>query len=71
MDSGTITGTTAIRLIVVGALVLSYRSRADLLGNIGLPEILLISVVAVLLFGADKIVEIGTGLSEGIDRFLK
>ncbi len=36
------------------------------MGNIGVTEILLIALVALLLFGARRIADIGTGLGQGI-----
>lgn len=39
------------------------------MGNIGLPEILIIAVVALLLFGAGRIADIGKGLGQGIKNF--
>ena len=37
--------------------------------SIGLPELLVILVVAVLLFGGNKIPELAKGLGEGIRNF--
>jgi sec-independent protein translocase protein TatA len=39
------------------------------MGSLGWPEILLIALVIVLLFGARKLPEIGRGLGEGIRSF--
>ncbi|MBV9948356.1 MAG: twin-arginine translocase TatA/TatE family subunit [Myxococcales bacterium] len=39
------------------------------MGNVGVTEILLIAVVALLLFGARRIGDIGKGLGEGIKNF--
>jgi sec-independent protein translocase protein TatA len=39
------------------------------MGNIGAPEILLIALVALLLFGAGRIADIGKGLGQGIKNF--
>jgi sec-independent protein translocase protein TatA len=39
------------------------------MGNIGATEILLIAVVALLLFGAGRIADIGKGLGQGIKNF--
>ena len=40
-----------------------------MLRSIGLPELLVILVVAVLLFGGKKIPEVAKGLGEGIRNF--
>ena len=40
-----------------------------MLESIGMPELLLILVVAVLLFGGNKIPELAKGLGEGIRNF--
>lgn len=39
------------------------------MGSMGWPEILLIAVVVVLLFGARRLPEIGKGLGDGIRSF--
>lgn len=39
--------------------------------GIGLPEILIIAGIAVLLFGAKKLPEVGKGLGKGIKEFKK
>ena len=39
------------------------------MGKLGLPEILLIAVVALLLFGPGRLAELGKGLGEGIRNF--
>lgn len=40
-------------------------------GRIGLPEIILILLIVLLLFGARKLPEIGKGIGEGIKNFKK
>jgi sec-independent protein translocase protein TatA len=40
-----------------------------MLRSIGLPELIIILVVAVLLFGGKKIPEVAKGLGEGIRNF--
>jgi sec-independent protein translocase protein TatA len=39
------------------------------MGNVGATEILLIALVALLLFGAGRIADIGKGLGQGIKNF--
>lgn len=41
------------------------------MGPIGVPELLIIFVILVLLFGASKIPQLGRGLGEGIKNFKK
>ena len=41
------------------------------MGSLGATEIILIVVVALLLFGAGRIADIGKGLGEGIRQFKK
>jgi sec-independent protein translocase protein TatA len=40
-----------------------------MIGDIGMPELLVILAVAVLLFGGKKIPEVAKGLGEGIRNF--
>ncbi len=39
------------------------------MGDIGLPELLLVLAIAVLVFGAGRLADIGKGLGEGIRGF--
>ena len=39
------------------------------MGPIGLPELLIILVIIVLIFGANRIPEIGRGIGKGIRNF--
>jgi sec-independent protein translocase protein TatA len=38
-------------------------------GKLGLPEILVILVIALLIFGPSKLADLGKGLGEGIKNF--
>jgi len=40
-----------------------------MIGKLGLPEILVILVIALLIFGPGKIADLGKGLGEGIRNF--
>jgi len=42
---------------------------AGVLGGLGAPEILVIAIVAIVLFGGKKVGELGKGLGEGIRNF--
>jgi len=41
------------------------------MGSLGFPEILLILLIVVLIFGTSRIPELGRGLGEGIKNFKK
>jgi sec-independent protein translocase protein TatA len=38
-------------------------------GNIGIPELVIILIIILLLFGASRLPEIGRGLGKGIKNF--
>ncbi len=40
-----------------------------LIGSFGLPELLIILVIVVVIFGASKLPQLGRGLGEGISNF--
>ena len=42
---------------------------AGALGGLGFPEILVIALIAIVLFGGKKIGDVGKGLGEGIRNF--
>jgi sec-independent protein translocase protein TatA len=39
------------------------------MGHIGLPELLIILVIIILIFGANRLPEIGKGIGKGIRNF--
>ena len=41
------------------------------MGRIGLPELLIVLLILVVLFGASKIPQLGRGIGEGIRNFKK
>lgn len=42
-----------------------------MIGGIGMPELIIILVIVLILFGAGKLPEIGAGLGKGIKNFKK
>jgi len=46
-------------------------SREGIMFGLGVPEMLLILVIIVLIFGTSRIPELGRGLGEGIRNFKK
>jgi sec-independent protein translocase protein TatA len=42
-----------------------------MIGGLGLPEILILSVVVVLMFGTRRLPELGSGLGKAISNFKK
>ncbi|HEX8170108.1 MAG TPA: twin-arginine translocase TatA/TatE family subunit [Thermoanaerobaculia bacterium] len=40
-----------------------------MLGSLGMPELLVILVIVVVIFGASKLPQLGRGLGEGISNF--
>ncbi len=42
-----------------------------MIGGIGMPELLVILVIVLILFGASKLPQIGEGLGKGIQNFKK
>jgi sec-independent protein translocase protein TatA len=46
-----------------------YNGREATMGNIGATELLIIAGIALLLFGAGRLADIGKGLGQGIKNF--
>jgi sec-independent protein translocase protein TatA len=44
-------------------------SEAEFMGSLGLPELLVILVIVIVIFGASKLPQLGKGLGEGISNF--
>ncbi len=42
-----------------------------MIGGIGMPELLLVLVIVLIIFGAGKLPELGAGLGKGIRNFKK
>ena len=47
----------------------SGRNREHEMGSLGLPEILVILLIVILIFGASRLPEIGRGIGKGIRNF--
>jgi sec-independent protein translocase protein TatA len=50
----------------------AWRTRVEvynMIGKLGLPEILIILAIALLIFGPSKLADLGKGLGEGIKNF--
>ncbi len=50
---------------------MDFRHKGGNMFGLGLPELLVILVIVVLLFGAGKLPQIGSGIGEGIRNFRK
>lgn len=46
-----------------------YISQLLLIGGLGLPEIVVIAIIVLLLFGGKKIPELMSGLGKGVKNF--
>ena len=54
-----------------GLAVGLHYQEATMLGGIGMPELLIILVIVLIIFGASKLPQIGEGLGKGIRSFKK
>jgi sec-independent protein translocase protein TatA len=47
------------------------RQECIMIGGLGMPELIIILVIILIIFGAGKLPEIGAGLGKGIQNFKK
>jgi len=47
----------------------SSRFKEHAMGSIGLPEIIVILLIVILIFGANRLPELGRGIGRGIKNF--
>ncbi len=52
-------------------LSIKIKKEKKMLGGIGLPELIVILVIVLVIFGAGKLPQIGEGLGKGIRNFKK
>jgi sec-independent protein translocase protein TatA len=48
---------------------LQVPARSFLMGRLGVPELVIILVIIILIFGANRLPEIGRGIGRGIKNF--
>jgi sec-independent protein translocase protein TatA len=48
-----------------------YKKEKKMLGGVGMPELIVILVIVLVIFGAGKLPQIGEGLGKGIRNFRK
>jgi sec-independent protein translocase protein TatA len=46
-----------------------YKRKGDEMGRLGIPELVIILVIVILIFGANRLPEIGRGIGKGIRNF--
>jgi len=54
----------------LGWLIIKEKEK-KMLGGIGMPELIVILVIVLIIFGAGKLPQIGEGLGKGIRNFKK
>jgi sec-independent protein translocase protein TatA len=59
------------RIGTLGWLITSNEKEEKMLGGIGMPELIVILVIVLIIFGAGKLPQIGEGLGKGIRNFKK
>jgi sec-independent protein translocase protein TatA len=55
----------------LGRLITIEEKEKEMLGGIGMPELIIILVIILIIFGAGKLPQIGEGLGKGIRNFRK
>jgi sec-independent protein translocase protein TatA len=57
---------------ILSIIIIIDKGRSPMLGGgIGMPELLVVLVIVLVIFGAGKLPEIGKGLGKGIRNFRK
>jgi sec-independent protein translocase protein TatA len=57
------------REVVESPLFLTLSKGNAMLGRVGIPELLIILLIIILIFGANRLPEIGRGIGKGIKNF--
>jgi sec-independent protein translocase protein TatA len=57
------------RLKVVESRPFLYTKGNAMLGRVGIPELIIILMIIILIFGANRLPEIGRGIGKGIKNF--
>jgi sec-independent protein translocase protein TatA len=54
---------------VVESARLANRKGGSMIGRLGIPELIIILAIIILIFGANRLPEIGRGIGKGIKNF--
>jgi sec-independent protein translocase protein TatA len=52
-----------------GRSLYTFRKGNTMLGKVGIPELVIILMIIILIFGANRLPEIGRGIGKGIRNF--
>lgn len=58
-------------VLTLEILTVCRAKEEDMIGKIGLPELLVLLAIVFFLFGAKRLPEVGKGIGEGIKNFKK